>query len=64
MVEIKLKNVKIILITHDVNQAKRIADDIIFMNNGKIRETGSANDFFINPQSDEAKAFLNGDLVI
>ena len=64
MVEIKLKNVKIILITHDVNQAKRIADDIIFMNNGKIRETGSANDFFLNPQSDEAKAFLNGDLVI
>ena len=64
MVEIKLKNVKIILITHDVNQAKRIADDIIFMNNGEIRETGLANDFFSNPQSQEARAFLKGDLII
>jgi len=64
MEEIKLKNVKIILITHDVNQAKRIADDIIFMNNGKIPETGLANDFFSNPQSQEARAFLKGDLII
>ena len=64
MEEIKLKNVKIILITHDVNQAKRIADDIIFMNNGEIRETGLANDFFSNPQSQEARAFLKGDLII
>ena len=62
--EKKLKNLKIILITHDINQAKRIADDIIFMNNGKISETGLANDFFLNPQSQEAKAFLKGDLII
>tara|TARA_B100000767_G_scaffold128093_1_gene121945 strand:+ start:1860 stop:2585 length:726 start_codon:yes stop_codon:yes gene_type:complete len=64
MEEIKLKNVKIILITHDVNQAKRIADDIIFMNNGEIRETRLANDFFADPHSQEAKAFLKGDLII
>lgn len=62
--EKKLKNLKIILITHDINQAKRIADDIIFMNNGKISETGLANNFFLNPQSQEAKAFLKGDLII
>jgi tungstate transport system ATP-binding protein len=64
MEEIKLKNVKIILITHDVNQAKRIADDIIFMNDGEIRETRLANDFFADPHSQEAKAFLKGDLII
>ena len=37
---IKSMGVKIILITHDIGQAKRLADDIIFMHNGKILESG------------------------
>ena len=61
---IKSMGVKIILITHDIGQAKRLADDIIFMHNGKILETGLARKFLKNPVTKEAKSFLNGDIVV
>jgi len=61
---IKSMGVKIILITHDIGQAKRLADDIIFMHNGNILESGLAPEFFENPTTKEAKSFLNGDIVV
>lgn len=55
---------KIVLVTHDLGQAERIADDVIFMAKGRITETGPAESFFSGPQSDEARAYLSGQLVI
>lgn len=55
---------KIVLVTHDLGQARRIADDVVFMANGRIAETGPADTFFKNPQSTEARAYLSGHLVI
>ncbi|WP_333714888.1 ATP-binding cassette domain-containing protein [Yoonia sp.] len=54
---------RIIMSTHHMGQARRLADDVIFLCGGKIVETGPATDFFETPQSALARAFLNGDIL-
>lgn len=49
---------KIIMTTHNVAQAQRLADDVLFMHQGKIVEQALARDFFTTPQTAEAQLFL------
>ena len=53
----------IILTTHDMSQAKRLASNIIFINKGKIIEHNSSKEFFIKPKSTEAKKYINGEIL-
>jgi general L-amino acid transport system ATP-binding protein len=46
-------------VTHEMGFAKEVADEIIFMDEGKIVERGTYDDFFNNPQTDRAKLFLS-----
>lgn len=48
-------NYTIIIVTHNLSQAKRLVDDIIFMDNGKIKAFQEKNDFFESPFSYFAK---------
>jgi phosphate transport system ATP-binding protein len=58
---IKLKEkYTVILVTHTLRQAKRIADNIVFMYMGQIIETGSAEEFFSNPKQQLTKDYLSG----
>ena len=58
---VKLKEkYTIILVTHTLRQAKRIADHIIFMYMGKIIESGSTDEFFNNPKKQLTKDYLSG----
>ena len=52
--------VKIIIVTHDVFQANRLANDVFFFHNGKIIEHAKTKSFFKNPKSKEAKNFQKG----
>ena len=54
----------IILITHDGAQARRLADEVVFMHQGRIVEYAPAETFFDAPTSDEARRYLNGDILI
>ncbi len=54
---------RIVMSTHDMGQARRLAQDVIFMHKGKVHESGDAEAFFSTPLTDEAKAFINGDIV-
>ena len=54
---------RIIMTTHDIGQARRLASDVVFLLNGKVREQAAAHDFFAAQQSQEARAFLNGDII-
>ncbi|MGC1495723.1 MAG: ATP-binding cassette domain-containing protein [Sulfitobacter sp.] len=54
---------RIIMTTHDIGQARRLASDVVFLLNGALHEQGSATDFFDAPKTPEAKAFLKGDIV-
>lgn len=56
--------VKTFFISHDIGQAKRLASDVIFVHRGRITEHSNADTFFTNPQSREATAYLNGELVL
>jgi tungstate transport system ATP-binding protein len=56
--------VKIVLATHDLGQARRLAAEIVFLVKGRIGEIALSQDFFKSPNTPEAAAFLRGDLVI
>ena len=53
----------ILMTTHDLGQARRLAQDILFMHGGALNEAAPAAIFFDSPRSPEAKAFLRGDLL-
>lgn len=52
----------IVMSTHSLGQARRLADEIIFLHAGQMTEHTTASEFFQNPRSPEARAFLEGEL--
>ena len=54
---------KIIMATHDLGQARRLADEIVFLHKGRLLEFAPADAFFDHPQTDEARAFVKGELL-
>ncbi len=54
---------KIALTTQDLGQARRLADEVLFLHRGRVLETAPAGAFFERPQSPQAAAFLRGELV-
>jgi len=58
------KGTTIILTTHDMSQAKRLASDIIFINKGEILEQTQVKIFFKEPQTIEAKRYLTGEILL
>jgi tungstate transport system ATP-binding protein len=61
---IKDRGTKIVLTTHDLGQARRLADEVVFLHRGRLVERSPAQTFFDQPQSEQARAFLSGDLVL
>lgn len=59
MIELAKAGMTMLCVTHEMGFAKEVADEIIFMDKGKIVERGTYNDFFNNPQTDRAKLFLS-----
>lgn len=61
--EITTRGTKIILSTHDLAQAQRLASDVVFLHRGVLIERNSASTFFATPTAPEAAAFIRGDLL-
>lgn len=53
---------RIIMTTHDLGQARRLADEVLFIHKGHLMEHTPAPAFFDAPESGEAAAFLKGEL--
>ena len=53
----------IVMTTHDLGQARRLADEVLFLHHGRLREHAPADRFFAEPASAEARAFLRGELL-
>jgi len=53
---------KIVLVTHNLGQARRLGDEILFLNDGRLAERAPVDAFFRQPATAEAAAFLNGEL--
>jgi tungstate transport system ATP-binding protein len=62
--DIARAGVKVVMSTHDLGQARRLASDIVFLAKGRLCEHAATDAFFSNPQTKEAQRFLAGDLVI
>jgi tungstate transport system ATP-binding protein len=56
--------IKVVMATHDLGQARRLAGDIVFLVRGRVGEHAPAERFFTSPATTEAAAFLRGDIVI
>lgn len=54
---------RIIMSTHDIGQARRLADDVVFLHDGRLIEAATRDAFFDAPKTPEATAYLNGDLL-
>ncbi|RKF16985.1 ATP-binding cassette domain-containing protein [Roseovarius spongiae] len=54
---------RVILSTHDMGQARRLARDAVFLLRGRVHERGPAPEFFHSPGTAQARAFLAGDIV-
>jgi tungstate transport system ATP-binding protein len=54
---------KILMTTHDIAQAKRLAGDVLFLNNRRLLEHSSATEFFTSPKDPVAARFLDGELL-
>ncbi|MEP5151572.1 ABC transporter ATP-binding protein [Planktotalea sp.] len=57
------RGTSIIMTTHDLGQAKRLASDVVFLLSGAVHEAGPARTFFDAPQTAEARRFLQGDIL-
>ncbi len=54
---------KIILVSHDQGQARRLADEVVFISQGKVAEQSPADRFFAEPATRMAKAYLAGEIL-
>jgi tungstate transport system ATP-binding protein len=54
---------KIVMSTHDLGQARRLADEILFLHHGRLLERAPADDFFSRPRTGEAADFIEGNLL-
>ena len=61
---IAASGVKVVMATHDLGQARRLAGNIVLLVGGRICEQTPAPQFFASPTTPEAAAFVRGDLVI
>ncbi|ANQ86091.1 phosphate ABC transporter ATP-binding protein [Azoarcus olearius] len=60
--EIRTDGTRIVMVTHNLGQATRLGDDIVFLAGGRVCEHAPAQRFFARPRSTEAKLFIQGEL--
>ena len=55
---------RVLLVSHDLGQGKRLADDVVFLHRGRIAEHSPAATFFARPASAEARGYCEGRIVL
>jgi tungstate transport system ATP-binding protein len=58
------RGIKVVMSTHDLGEARRLAGDIVLMHRGRIIETADASTFFSQPKTSEARRFVAGELLV
>jgi tungstate transport system ATP-binding protein len=56
--------VKVVMSTHDLGQAKRLAGNVVLLHRGRLIENSPAIEFFERPRSEEARKFIAGELLV
>lgn len=55
---------KVMLVTHDWGQAKRLGNDVLFVNRGRVAEHTGSKEFFERPASEEGRSYLEGQILL
>lgn len=58
------RGVKVVMSTHDLGQARRLAGDIVLMHRGCVIESGPGAQFFAQPKTEQARTFIAGELLV
>jgi tungstate transport system ATP-binding protein len=58
------RGIKVVMATHDLAEARRLAGEVVLMHRGRVIETGPAARFFESPNTEEARRFIAGDLLV
>ncbi len=61
---VAMRGIKVVMSTHDLGEARRLAGEIVLMHRGRVIESGAAEAFFSSPKTEEARRFLAGELLI
>jgi len=61
---VSARGVKVVMSTHDLGQAKRLAGDVVLLHCGRLIERGPAAEFFVSPRTQEARTFIAGELLV
>lgn len=64
LTQIRDGGTRIVMSTHDIGQARRLAGEVLFLHQGNLEEQGTGNSFFDAPQSKAATAYLRGDILL
>jgi tungstate transport system ATP-binding protein len=62
--QVALRGIKVVMSSHDMAQARRLAGDVVMLHRGRLIETASADVFFTHPKTPEAHRFVAGELLI
>jgi len=62
--KVSAAGVKIVMATHDLGEARRLAGQIVLIHLGRVIESGAAEAFFAGPASEEGKRFIAGELLV
>lgn len=63
LIELAATGMGVVMTTHDLAQARRLASRVVFIHQGQILEVSAASAFFNSPQTDLARRFLAGELI-
>jgi tungstate transport system ATP-binding protein len=58
------RGIKVLLSTHDLGEARRLAGDVVLLHRGRIVEAAAATAFFDAPSTEEARKFIAGELLV
>lgn len=64
LMEEAVRGTRIIMSTHSMGQARRLARDVVFLHQGRVVECAPAETFFSSPRTEEARAHIQGDLLV
>ncbi len=56
--------IKVVIATHDLGQARRLAGEVVLLHRGRVAEIAPAEKFFSNPKTNEARRFVAGELLV
>ena len=62
--DVAARGVKVVMSTHDLGQARRLAGEIVLLHRGRLIEQGPAAEFFTSPRTQEARTFVAGELLV